>query len=239
MARPPSPSPVAVLLPVPFAISRMPGLGRLPSHGRRARGTPPGPAGGPRSRLLAGEPDPTSPACANWADDLRNTDPDRLSRPPALAPDHRRGGGCGGDEALRLPGRPAAWQRRSSGSARSRPTVASRSRRDATRFRSSSSTVGDAHQPMHAGDRDDAGGKPLPGQPAHADRPEAYARNRLRRRRDGYQPALDLGLTSCAAAPRPTWRPFTRTGDALPWPSCPAPSAHDVMPMAGPRSPAG
>ncbi len=182
------------------------------------------------ARLLAGEPDPTLAGVANWADDLRNTDPDRFKATSRWHYINAEGGGCGFDEARDCPDGncvvSAIERQRAILADRSQPLAA---RRDALKF--IVHFVGDAHQPMHAGDRDDAGGNRFQVSLRTPIEPEAYARKDYV---DGvmgtnlhsiwdYYILRSRGLDLAAYSDRL---------DALPWPSYPAPSAHDVMPMA-------
>lgn len=182
------------------------------------------------ARLLAGEPDPTLAGVANWADDLRNTDPDRFKATSRWHYINAEGGGCGFDEARDCPDGncvvSAIERQRAILADRSQPLAA---RRDALKF--IVHFVGDAHQPMHAGDRDDAGGNRFQVSLRTPIEPEAYARKDYV---DGvmgtnlhsiwdYYILRTRGLDLAAYSDRL---------DALPWPSYPAPSAHDVMPMA-------
>jgi len=109
------------------------------------------------ARLLAGEPEPTLAGVANWADDLRDHDPDRgraTARwhfinfprgqceyaPPRDCPDGNCVVAAINRSFLAL-------------SDRRRPDA---ERREALKFLVH--FVGDAHQPLHAGDRPDKGG---------------------------------------------------------------------------------
>ena len=182
------------------------------------------------ARLLAGEPDPSLAGVANWADDLRNTDPERFKATSRWHYINAEGGGCGFDEARDCPDGncvvSAIERQRAILADRSQPLAA---RRDALKF--IVHFVGDVHQPMHAGDRDDAGGNRFQVSLRTPIEPEAYARKDYV---DGvmgtnlhsiwdYYILRTRGLDLAAYSDRL---------DALPWPSYPAPSAHDVMPMA-------
>ena len=182
------------------------------------------------ARLLAGEPDPTLAGVANWADDLRNTDPERFKATARWHYINAKGGGCGFDEARDCPDGncvvSAIERQRAILADRSQPLAA---RRDALKF--IVHFVGDVHQPMHAGDRDDAGGNRFQVSLRTPIEPEAYARKDYV---DGvmgtnlhsiwdYYLLRSRGLDLAAYSDRL---------DALPWPPYPAPSAHDVMPMA-------
>ena len=182
------------------------------------------------ARLLAGEPDPTLAGVANWADDLRNTDPERFKATSRWHYINAKGGGCGFDEARDCPDGncvvSAIERQRAILADRSQPLAA---RRDALKF--IVHFVGDVHQPMHAGDREDAGGNRFQVSLRTPIEPEAYARKDYV---DGvmgtnlhsiwdYYLLRSRGLDLAAYSDRL---------DALPWPPYPAPSAHDVMPMA-------
>ena len=182
------------------------------------------------ARLLAGEPDPTLAGVANWADDLRNTDPERFKATSRWHYINAEGGGCSFDEARDCPDGncvvSAIERQRLILADRSQPLAA---RRDALKF--IVHFVGDVHQPMHPGDRDDAGGNRFQVSLRTPIEPEAYARKDYV---DGvmgsnlhsiwdYYLLRSRGLDLAAYSDRL---------DALPWPSYPAPSAHDVMPMA-------
>lgn len=109
------------------------------------------------ARLLAGEPDPTLAGVASWADDLRSTDPDRFKATSRWHYINARGGGCGFDLARDCPDGNcvvgAIDRQLAILGDRSQPLDA---RRDALKF--VVHFVGDEHQPMHAGNRPDAGG---------------------------------------------------------------------------------
>lgn len=127
--------------------------------------------------LLAGEPDPTLAGVAYWADALRNADPARFKQTSRWHYINARGGGCGFDEVRDCPdGNCVVAQierQRAILADRSQPREA---RRDALKFLVH--LVGDAHQPMHAGDREDAGGNGYQVSLATALEPEAYARDK-------------------------------------------------------------
>lgn len=109
------------------------------------------------ARLLAGEPIPTLAGVASWADDLRATDPDRFRQTSHWHYINARGGGCGFDLARDCPDGDcvvgAIERQLAILGDRSQPLEA---RRDALKFLVH--FVGDVHQPMHAGNRPDAGG---------------------------------------------------------------------------------
>ncbi len=128
------------------------------------------------ARLLAGEPEPTLGGVANWADDLRNTDPDRFKATSRWHYINAKGGGCAFDVARDCPDGncvvAAIEAQRKILADRSQPQAA---RRDALKF--IVHLVGDVHQPMHAGNRTDAGGNKFQVSLRTDIAPEAYARN--------------------------------------------------------------
>lgn len=107
-------------------------------------------------RLLAGEADPTLAGIAAWADTLRDEDPER-GRATAKWHYINFQGRCEFQPALDCPGNDCvvgAINRNYLALARhGRPDA---ERRDALKFLVH--FVGDVHQPLHAGRRDDAGG---------------------------------------------------------------------------------
>lgn len=127
--------------------------------------------------LLAGEPDPTLAGVAKWADELRDNDPARFKATSKWHYINARGGGCGFELARDCPGGAcvvgAIERQRAILADRSQPLQA---RRDALKFLVH--LVGDAHQPMHAGNRTDAGGNGYQISLATKLEPEAYARDK-------------------------------------------------------------
>ena len=126
--------------------------------------------------LLAGEPDPTLAGIADWADRLRDLDPERfkatsrwhyVNTPP--------GQGCAYEPARDCPDGQcvigAIEAQRRILADRSQPLEA---RRDALKF--NVHFVGDVHQPMHASNRDDLGGNRYQVSLRTDLQPEAYAR---------------------------------------------------------------
>jgi hypothetical protein len=125
--------------------------------------------------LLAGEPDPTLAGVANWADELRSSDPERFRQTSRWHYINAKGGGCAFDVARDCPDGNCVvaaieQQRRILGD----PNQPLAARRDALKFLVH--FVGDVHQPMHAGDRDDAGGNKYQISLRTPIQPEAYAR---------------------------------------------------------------
>ena len=109
------------------------------------------------ARLLAGEADPSLGGVASWADQLRYTDPARFRATSRWHYINAKGGGCDFDLARDCPDGncvvSAIEAQRAILADRSQPLAA---RRDALKF--VVHLVGDVHQPMHAGNRTDAGG---------------------------------------------------------------------------------
>ena len=127
------------------------------------------------ARLLAGEPTPTLAGVASWADELRNTDPERFKATSRWHYINAKGGGCGFDLARDCPDGNCAVvaleRQRAILADRSQPLAA---RRDALKF--VVHLVGDEHQPMHAGNRPDSGGNRFQVSLRTSIAPEAYAR---------------------------------------------------------------
>lgn len=131
------------------------------------------------AELLAGEPDPTLGGVAYWADALRNTDPDRFRQTSRWHYVNFPEGEC-----RYVPRRDCAdgncvigaiEAQRAILADRSQPREA---RRDALKFLVH--LVGDVHQPMHAGNRDDKGGNEFQVSLRTELEPEAYAREHYR-----------------------------------------------------------
>lgn len=126
--------------------------------------------------LLAGESDPTLGGIASWADALRDIDPPRFRATSRWHYINARGGGCGFDVARDCPNGDCAVaaievQRRILAD-REAPLAA---RRDALKF--IVHFVGDLHQPLHAGNREDQGGNGFQVSLRTDLVPEAYARS--------------------------------------------------------------
>ncbi len=127
------------------------------------------------ARLLAGEPAPTLAGIASWADELRNTDPERFKATSRWHYINAKGGGCDFDLTRDCPDGDCvvgALDRQLAILAdRKQPLDA---RRDALKF--VVHLVGDEHQPMHAGNRPDSGGNRFQVSLRTPLEPEAYAR---------------------------------------------------------------
>ena len=182
------------------------------------------------ARLLAGEPDPTLAGVANWADTLRNSDPERFKATARWHYINAQGGGCGFDLARDCPDGDcvvgAIEKQRAILADRSQPIEA---RRDALKF--IVHFVGDAHQPMHAGSRTDAGGNGFQVSLRTPIEPEAYARNKYV---DG---VMGTNLHSVwdyyiLASNNLDLQQYGNRLDKLPWPPFPAASQYDLLPKA-------
>ena len=180
--------------------------------------------------LLAGEPVPTLAGVASWADDLRDADPARFKATARWHYINARGGGCGFDPDRDCAGGDcvvsAIEGQRAILADRRQPLEA---RRDALKF--IVHFVGDVHQPMHAGDREDSGGNRYQVSLRTPMQPEAYARKNYV---DG---VMGTNLHSIwdyyvLGSRGLDLRAYSDRLDALPWPPYPAPSRYDVMPLA-------
>ena len=129
--------------------------------------------------LLRDEPTPTLAGVAMWADDLRNTDPDRFKATARWHYVNTADGSCHYDAARDCPDGAcvigAIEAQRKLLADRSQPFEV---RRDALKF--VVHFVGDAHQPMHAGHRPDKGGNEFAITLRTDIPPEAYARDRYK-----------------------------------------------------------
>ena len=127
------------------------------------------------AQLLQGEADPSLAGVSNWADELRTQDPERFKATSRWHYINAEGGGCAFDVARDCPADDcvvaALEAQRLILADRSQPLAA---RRDALKF--IVHFVGDVHQPMHAGDRDDSGGNRFQVSLRTPLEPEAYAR---------------------------------------------------------------
>jgi hypothetical protein len=183
--------------------------------------------------LLAGEPDPTLSGVAYWADALRNEDPPRFKLTSRWHYINAQGGGCGFDLVRDCPdGGCVVAQIERQRAILADPAQPREARRDALKFLVH--LVGDAHQPMHAGDRPDAGGNGYQISLATALEPESYAKDKyvdgvmgtnLHSVWDYYiLGAAGFGAGGDAVAP------YANKLDALPWP--PSDEAPLFAPMA-------
>jgi hypothetical protein len=167
---------------------------------------------------------------AYWADALRSSDPDRFKLTARWHYINAKGGGCAFEVARDCPDGDcvvsAIERQRAILADRSQPLEA---RRDALKF--IVHLVGDAHQPMHAGNRTDSGGNRFQISLRTPIAPEEYAR------KDYVDGVMGTNLHS-------VWDyyilgsrgldvlAYSDTLDRLPWPQYPAPSEYDVMPLA-------
>ncbi len=127
-------------------------------------------------RLLAGEADPTLGGIANWADQLRYTDPARFKATSRWHYINAQGGGCDFDLARDCPnGDCVVGAIKAQSKILADPGQSLEARRDALKF--VVHLVGDVHQPMHAGNRTDAGGNRFQISLRTDIPPEDYARN--------------------------------------------------------------
>ena len=183
--------------------------------------------------LLAGEPDPTLAGVADWADRLRDLDPERfkatsrwhyVNTPPGLDCDYDAARDCPGGNCVIG----AIQAQRRILADRSQPLEA---RRDALKF--IVHFVGDVHQPMHANNHDDLGGNRYQVSLRTELQPEAYARNHYV---DG---VMGTNLHSIwdyyiLGAEGLSLAQYSDRLDALPWPPMPADG-----PQTGPEAWAG
>ena len=181
-------------------------------------------------RLLAGEPYPNLGGVASWADDLRNTDPELFRQTSRWHYINAKGGGCDFDLARDCPdGDCVVGAINKELAILGDPDQPLEARRNALKF--VVHFVGDVHQPMHAGNRPDSCGNGFQVSLRTPIEPEAYARSKYV---DG---VMGTNLHSIWDYYLLRSRELDLAGysdrlDALPWPSYPAPSAQDVMPMA-------
>ena len=183
--------------------------------------------------LLAGEPDPTLAGVADWADRLRDLDPERfkatsrwhyVNTPPGLDCDYDAARDCPGGNCVIG----AIQAQRRILADRSQPLEA---RRDALKF--IVHFVGDVHQPMHANNHDDLGGNKYQVSLRTELQPEAYARKHYV---DG---VMGTNLHSIwdyyiLGAEGLSLAQYSDRLDALPWPPMPADG-----PQTGPEAWAG
>jgi hypothetical protein len=186
--------------------------------------------------LLQGEPDPTLAGIASWADELRNTDPERFKATSRWHYINAQGGGCDFDLVRDCPdGNCVVAQIGKQRAILADPAQSREARRDALKFLVH--FVGDVHQPMHAGDRPDAGGNQYQISLATTLQPEAYARKNYV---DGVMgtnlhAVWDYYILGTAGfgAGETAVAPYADRLDALPWPT--AAGARLSPPMAWAR----
>ncbi|GAA5004533.1 S1/P1 nuclease [Pseudoluteimonas lycopersici] len=183
--------------------------------------------------LLAGEPDPTLAGVAYWADAMRNEDPPRFKATSKWHYINAQGGGCDFDLVRDCPdGNCVVAQIDRQSAILADRTQTREARRDALKFLVH--LVGDAHQPLHAGDRTDAGGNQYQISLATALQPEAYAKDKYV---DGVMgtnlhSTWDYYILGAAGfgAGGDAVTPYANKLDALPWP--PSDEAPLFAPMA-------
>ncbi len=166
--------------------------------------------------LLAGEAEPTLPGVANWADTLRSEDPARFKATSRWHYVNAKGGGCGFDPVRDCSDGgcvlSAIEAQRAILADDSQPREA---RRDALKFLVH--FVGDIHQPLHAGDRADAGGNQFQVSLATQLEPEAYARDKYVRGVMGTNLHAVWDYYVLGES-RLTLQQYADRLDALPWP---------------------
>ncbi len=167
--------------------------------------------------LLAGEADPTLAGVADWADRLRDLDPERfkatsrwhyVNTPPDKGCAYLPERDCPDGQCVIA----AIEAQRAILADRSQPLEA---RRDALKFLVH--FIGDVHQPMHANNKDDLGGNRFQVSLRTDLQPEAYAR---RNYADG---VMGTNLHSVwdyyiLGSERLSLRQYAARLDALPWP---------------------
>lgn len=167
-------------------------------------------------RLLADEPTPTLAGIASWADELRHSDPARFKQTSKWHYINAKGGGCTFQMERDCPHDACAVgaiERQLHILAdRDRPLP---ERRDALKF--VVHLVGDLHQPMHAGDRDDAGGNRYQISLRTRLPPEAYARQHYADGVMGTNLHAVWDYYVLGEAERPL-ADYVDALDALPWP---------------------
>lgn len=180
--------------------------------------------------LLAGEPDPTLAGVADWADTLRDSDPERFKRTQSWHYVNYRSSDCEYRPERDCPDGNcvigAIEKQRAILADRSQALEA---RRDALKFLVH--FVGDVHQPMHASNRDDKGGNAYQISLRTDLEPEAYARKKYV---DGVMgtnlhSVWDYYILGSKKLPL---SPYAAKLDALPWPPA-APQTHDPSAWAG------
>lgn len=174
------------LLPVVFAISvALPSLAwAWAALGHRLVGELAEPQLRPNARLevarlLEGEREPTLAGIANWADELRGSDPARFKATSSWHYVGTARGDCMVDSAEECPdGQCVVGQIEAQTRILADTTKPPRERREALKF--VVHLVGDAHQPLHASDHDDLGGNTVKLTLRTDIEPEAYARANYR-----------------------------------------------------------
>lgn len=127
------------------------------------------------SVLLAGERHPTLAGIASWADDLRYTDAERFKSTSRWHYINARNGGCDFDLVRDCPdGNCMVGALQKQLAILGDRSQSLEARRDALKF--VVHLVGDEHQPMHAGSRNDSGGNRFQVSLRTSVEPEAYAR---------------------------------------------------------------
>jgi hypothetical protein len=131
------------------------------------------------AELLAGEPEPTLGGVAYWADALRGDDPDRFAATSRWHYVKTQPGSCTIDRARDcVDGACVVGAIEAQSRILADETRPQAERREALKFLVH--FVGDAHQPMHAGHRDDRGGNTVAIVLRTDIPPEAYAREHYR-----------------------------------------------------------
>jgi hypothetical protein len=185
--------------------------------------------------LLAGEPEPTLAGVANWADTMRNDDPERFKRTSRWHYVNAKGGGCDFELPRDCPDGDcviaAIDKQRAILGDRGQPLAA---RREALKFLVH--LIGDVHQPMHAGNRTDSGGNGFQISLRTDLEPEAYARAKY------VNGVMGTNLHSVwdyyiLGESRLTLQQYADKLDALPWP--PAAGASLSPPEAWARESCG
>ena len=181
--------------------------------------------------LLQGEADPSLAGVADWADRLRDLDPERFKRTSRWHYINPADGTCHFVMARDCPDGNcvvgAIQAQRAILADRSQPLAA---RRDALKF--VVHFVGDVHQPLHASNHDDKGGNDFQISLRTDLQPEAYARKHYV---DG---VMGTNLHSIwdfyiLGSEQLGLQPYADRLDAMPWPPMPA------APVTGPQAWAG
>ena len=182
------------------------------------------------ARLLAGESNPTLAGIANWADALRYSSPDTYKATSRWHYINAKGGGCAFDLARDCAdGQCIVGAIETQRAILADPDQPIEKRREALKF--VVHFVGDVHQPMHAGNRPDAGGNGYQISLTTPIEPEAYARAKYVNGVMGtnLHSVWDYYILASAGQDLDA---FVSRLDALPWPPFPQKSPYDVMPLA-------